>query len=347
MDRFFVERVGDRGFLVSDKQGLDGKKIAAFTGAGDLIDWIDRELDANMLDRDQEFQEYPDHLDLNYFDPDMPGHKDDGISFPSSAPPFVADKEPDSDNEPESIGTVAKRVVERAGAGPSEKPERVEVADLRDDERGSPEIAPPLEGRSFSDIVMTFASLLRDKGAGCQWVKMTYAAIADGLDVPETVVKAIVDEAKNEHGLRVCRVMAGSNKGNNFTFSKGLKVPGVEPEKPVNLSAENVVPIVKAPAALAVPCKPDASDLKANLDVAKAAATNIEKVMGFMSAIIAKHGNDGVQISEQFVAKKVGIAADKLRMHLKTLVLAKRLIADVRVKGHDPFYSLPVPEEYK
>ena len=248
MKQFFVERIGKKGFLVSDGEGPTAKKLGAFTGAGDLVFWIDQELNANLLDDMRYDDGYPDHLDLRHHDPDMPGHKDSGVDITglASSDPENNDPAPliprhhfpineiDDAGEPESIGKIAERVVRKAGG--DKKPI---VPDVRDDER---------------------------------------------------------------------------------------------------------------PVAVAVSCKPDGSDLKQNLmreTIKKPLTEAQKKVLYFLQAAIAKHGNHGIQFDYAKVAEKTMHTENYVKGCIKTLGLRGDLVLDVRAKGHAPFISLPVPEKKK
>lgn len=74
-------------------------------------------------------------------------------------------------------------------------------------------------------------------GAGKRWVKASYSDIGAQLNITPPSVKLAIDDALEAvPTLRVCRVMSGPMRGNNFTFVKDLPEPdNVEQPTPVEL----------------------------------------------------------------------------------------------------------------
>lgn len=114
-----------------------------------------------------------------------------------------------------------------------------------------------------------------------------------------------------------------------------------------------IVPDVRddeRPVAVAVSCKPDGSDLKQNLmreTIKKPLTEAQKKVLYFLQAAIAKHGNHGIQFDYAKVAEKTMHTENYVKGCITTLGLRGDLVLDVRAKGHAPFISLPVPEKKK
>ena len=249
MKQFFVQKIGEKGFLVSDGQGLYAKKLGAFTCASDLLSWINQELVIDLLKNEKHGDAYPSHLDWRHIASGTHRQNEENIDLTSLDSkganynhhgPFIVDPRVnggslDGAGEPESIGEVAERVVRRSG---------------------------------------------------------------------QSIPKPMLVKEKHDH--------------------------------------ETVTVVA--------PCKPDGSDLEGNLlrETKRLPLTKGQQVvLHFFQAVIAKHGNDGIQFDYATVAQKTEHTENFVKNCVKLLGIRGDLVLDVRSVGHEPFISLPVPEQYK
>lgn len=89
-------------------------------------------------------------------------------------------------------------------------------------------------------------NLLIDMGACYDWVKITYAELGEKIGCTHAnKIKEAIDGLVESHDLRVCRLMAGPDKGNFYTFHKHVTEmqesepePGPEPKQEPKTAVE-------------------------------------------------------------------------------------------------------------
>ncbi len=71
----------------------------------------------------------------------------------------------------------------------------------------------------------TLSDYLIDQGAKDKWVKATLTDISKLLNLTAPAIMVAIEDLKQSSDIRVCRVMSGEYRGNNFTFNQDIEEP--------------------------------------------------------------------------------------------------------------------------